>query len=146
MRRCSRCSDADRSFCFSGCGATGASASLGMLPLEHAASIRPSSANAAVRRKPAPLSDRTTAVRALLMTALRDLDLFGRRRLDPRAAALLDRAPHPNMLAGVLLQLQPGVREVARVALLHRNGESVRPAAREIDVARGRPSPSSPGF
>jgi len=34
------------------------------------------------------------------MTALRDLDLLGARRLDPRAAALLDPTPNPNMLAG----------------------------------------------
>src|ERR1041385_8750338 len=103
MRRCSRCSDAVRSFCFSGRGVTGASLSLGMFPLEQAASIRPSSANTAVRRKRAPACGRTTIVRALLMTALRDLDLLGARRLDPRAAALLDGAPHPNMLAGELL-------------------------------------------
>jgi hypothetical protein len=37
------------------------------------------------------------------MTALRDLDLLWARRLDPRAAALLDGAPHPNTLTGQLL-------------------------------------------
>src|SRR5438105_846999 len=103
MRRCSRCSDAERSFSFSGCGAAGASVSLGMFAPEQAASIRLSSANAAVRRKPALPCGRTTPVRASLMTALRDLDLLGARCLDPRAAALLDGAPHPNMLAGQLL-------------------------------------------
>src|SRR5258708_394312 len=98
-----------------------------MLPLEQAASIRLSSAHAAERRKRAPPRGRTTAVCASLMTALRDLDLLRARRLDPRAAALLDRAPHPNMLASELLQLQPGGRKAALVALLHRDGEIVRP-------------------
>src|SRR3954453_22270512 len=141
MRRCSRCSDADRSFCFSGCGAMGASVRVGRFEDEQAPSIRLSSANAAMRRKPAPRCGRTTAVRASLMTALRDLDLLWARRLDPRAAALLDGAPHPNTLTGQLLQLQPGSREVALVALLHRYGEVFRPAASEIDVNRGAAFP-----
>src|SRR6188768_1108494 len=99
MRRCSRCSEADSSRCFSGCGAAGASDRVGSFALEQPARATHSARLATHQRENGPARSRTLAVRALLMTALRNLNLLGVRRLDPRAAALLDRAPDPNTLA-----------------------------------------------
>ena len=63
------------------------------------------------------------------VTSLHDLDLAGARRLDPRAAALLDRASHPNMPTFELLELQARVRKAAFVAFQHRDGEILRSSA-----------------
>src|SRR6476646_4433237 len=103
MRRCSRCSEAVSKVCFSGCGVGRASATLGMFADEQAASTSESAKAAPARRQIMPPRSRTRPVFASLMTALRDLDLSGVFGLDPRAAALLDQPPHPNMLAGQLL-------------------------------------------
>ena len=77
-------------------GSAGASAIVGMFALEQAREHqRQRGAQRDKARTERQLAAERRPVRASLMTALRDLDLLRVRRLDPRAAALLDRAPAP---------------------------------------------------
>src|SRR5882762_4268488 len=63
-----------------------------------------------------------------------DLDLLGRRRLDPWTAALLDPSPHHDAASRQLLRLQSGGRKYALMTLRNGDREILAPAAAEIHI------------
>src|SRR5262249_30848483 len=69
--------------------------------------------------------------------ALHYLDLLGTRRLDPRAAALLDPPAHPNATPREPLRLEAGRRESALVALGNGDRKVVGPPPAEVHIDRG---------
>src|SRR6266436_5821200 len=63
-----------------------------------------------------------------------DLDLLGRRCLDPRTAALLDPSPHHDAASRQLLRLQSGGRKYALMTLRNGDREILAPAPAEIHI------------
>src|SRR5579883_2421127 len=89
-----------------------------------------------VHPQPVPWSPKVVDCPDNFLLVRDDLDLLRLRRLDPRAAALLDPPSHQDAPSRERTHRETGRRKLTLVTFQNRNGEVLAPAPPEIHVDR----------